>query len=132
MTCLFFGCWNNEIGHYLHSAGGRSVRDGESATPWRWKIDGALCPGMEWKRERWTRVGREIEGQAAVHHKGGWTALAFPDNSVDKRGASNSCYLVDQTLTFAEMVEAAKATFPEVWARYRFEIVEAPAEAVFP
>lgn len=127
--CLYFGCWDR-LGHYLHSRGGQSVHQAEYATPWKWHIDGQLCPGMAWERERWRRVASEVEGQAAVHHKGGWTALAFPDNTIDKRGASNSCYLVNRTLTFAEMIEAAKATFPEIWGRYRFQVIEAPAEAV--
>ena len=45
--------------------------------------------------------------------------------SVDSRGNSNSAFIAEGTFTYDEMMTAAKAQWPEVWARFKFEVREA-------
>jgi len=106
---FYFGCWNGLRGHYLHKARGFEVSI--ERTPWGRSIDGMLAP-----------AGPRVQGLATLAHKGGWTALAFWDNTVDQRPGSNSAFLVEGIKTFDEMVAMAKETFPEVWGRFPFKI----------
>lgn len=76
--------------------------------PWH-HIDGVLNPS-------------ERQGEAALHHKDGWTALAFANRTDDKRGGSNSVFFFDALLTFDEAVAAAKKAWPDV-TKFEFEIV---------
>ncbi len=46
--------------------------------------------------------------------------------SIDSRPGSNSVFLANDTLTFDQMIEKAKAIFPEIVARFTFEIVTLP------
>jgi len=66
----------------------------------------------------------ETEGRAFVTHRAGLTVLAFWDRSGDKRGNSNTAFIVPGTLTFAQMVRVARFTWPGVWARFTFSVVE--------
>ena len=110
---LYFGCWG-EPGHYLwtpeHRNPPRDARPsfvgfiGEG-------IDGTFCP-----------LGREIEGLCALTQIEGWTVLSFWDRSGDKRGKSNSNFLLPGTLGQQEALEAARAAFPELFARFPFEV----------
>jgi hypothetical protein len=68
------------------------------------------------------RPEQEIEGEALVHHKDGWTALAFWDRTVDKRGACCSVYLAEGIFTFEQMVEMAKERFSHRWNKMNFEV----------
>jgi hypothetical protein len=112
MDIYYFGCINRP-GHYLFAPGSRrTIEPSRIGLPWDWAIDSGLCP-----------PGPEIEGHALLHHKGGWTAIAFWDRSVDPRGKCNSGFYALGTLTFEEMVERAKANFPEVWARFHFPVI---------
>lgn len=86
------------------------LRNGQ---PWGMSLDADLCP-----------EGRQFEGVARLHHKDGWTGLAFWDRSVDTRGNSHSTFIAEGTYTFDEMLTAAKAQWPEVWARFKFEVRE--------
>ena len=112
MKAFYFGCKNGP-GHYFHGADDswRQTLDVES-NPWGYDVDGKLQPlGINQK-----------EGIATLHHKDGWTALAFWDRSQDSRGGCCSVFLCDQYLTFAEMLDMAKQKFP--WKTFPFEIVE--------
>lgn len=134
---FYFGCVD-QAGHYLWGAsgGGRPLRlrrDGmetllgtmpgwtrkegnkKALIPWGWMIDGKLIP---------QHYG---EGEAALHHKDGWTALAFWDMSVDTRPRSVSCFLFDAPdLEYHQAIRAAMETFPTIWERYTFEVVPRP------
>jgi hypothetical protein len=117
VSFYYFGCWGREAGHYLRSADGaygladrRRVADIVYTNPWKTNIDGGLCPGSR------------KQGDALLHHKDGWTAVAYWDNSVDERPGSNSVFLSDQNLGFNEMIELAEKYFPEVFARASFEV----------
>lgn len=109
----FYGCENDETGHYFF-ASDSALPKHRVIGPWGYDVDGRLQPD-----------GPQREGVALVHHKDGWTALAFWDRSVDRRGGSSSTFLCEGTYAFDEMVEKARAAFPAIWARYRFPVVEA-------
>lgn len=115
-TCLlYFGAWGGP-GHYLWTAEGRRTDD--SVLPWcrgkyRTGIDSTLCPALD---------GSEPEGKAALHHREGWTALAFWDRSQDQRLGSNSAFLAQGTHTAEEILTAAREDFPSICARFTFQI----------
>lgn len=111
MTVFYFGCMG-EAGHYFFNRDTRYSRSIDAIGPWGYSVDGKLQPS-----------GSQAEGQALLHHKGDWTALAFWDRSVDERPGSCSVFLADAKLDFGQMLEAAKAAFPSVLARYRFPVV---------
>lgn len=125
---FYFGPWN-EPGHYLFHENGTTAWREATVVPWR-RIDGCLQPGCKEDPDgHWRHRGApEIEGEAIVHHKDGWTALSFWDRSVDTRGACNSTYFAEGTFTFAEMVEMAKTRFAYRWNKMQFEVVEAPVK----
>lgn len=121
-TLLYFGCIG-ESGHYLWSSPYRRTRDIDE-TPWGMKIDGKLCPPAD----PWGRNGQP-QGRAALHHKDGWTALAFWDRSVDKRPGSNSVFVADECLSFDQIVTVAKERFPGVWKRLAFDVTPQTTDA---
>ncbi len=126
MSAFYFGCargvWGHrEAGHYFYAPGGRSAREAEAVNPWG-HVDGKLAP-----REYEGRSAPECpQGVAALHHKDGWTALAFWDRTGDSRGNSNSTFLFDATLTFEEALAAARENFPALFERFTFDIVARP------
>lgn len=116
---FYFGCWGR-VGHSLHTPDGKSLsyshRLPPDQTPWDDVLDGGLPP----------RPGRHMEapnGHAALHHKDGWTALAFWDNSVDTRGGSHSTFLFEGIYDFDAALALARQQFPTIFARYPFEVV---------
>jgi hypothetical protein len=121
---LFFGCWG-EIGHYLHNEDGRTVWHPETiGLPWT-KIDGNLPPGHRDPRSYGdVSTDEQVEGWAALHHKDGWTALAWWDRSVDKRHGSNAAIFVKSgyRLELAEMLAIGARVFPRVFARFTYTI----------
>ncbi len=131
---LYFGPWDR-AGHYFHWENGCSAQPFRVAArlggrgipesfPWQdWEVDGKLQPGHIPSKSQYQRSRPEIEGEAHLHHKNGWTALAFWDRSVDHRGASNSTYFAEGTFTFDDMVAMAKERFAERWNKMRFEVV---------
>lgn len=119
----YFGCLcgvngETQAGHYLHDDHLRTVSWRErDAQPWGY-IDAQLAP----------KLGRHEEapqGHAALHHKDGWTALAFWDRSGDSRDNSNSAFLFDHVLTFDAALAAAREAFPALFERFPFDVVEA-------
>ena len=118
MRVYYFGCIEH-AGHYMWLPGPSSEYRGDflRTNPWGYEIDGGLCP-----------AGKEVEGQALLHHKDGWTALSFWDRSVDHRGKCNSSFLAEGKHSFDEMLAIAREHFPSVIARFKFPIVDAAAE----
>ena len=107
-TIFYFGC-KKSLGHYLYSSDGKSRKI--DIIPWGYDIDGLLAPSTTSK-----------QGKALLHHKDGWTALSFWDNSVDKRPKSCSTFLAQGIFDFEQMKAIAKDNFPDIWERYSFEI----------
>lgn len=121
MRVYYFGCWER-VGHYLWLPDGRRATDDvHCALPWAF-LDTTLCPG---RRNRHGDVNplEQREGLAALHHREGWTALAFWDRSVDQRHGSNSAFIADEVLDATAMLEAIGKAFPGVMARFTFPIV---------
>lgn len=108
MNIYYFGCWK-ELGHYLWNKHGYTVKN---QTPWQ-DIDAFLCPN-----------GPQIQGVVKIHHKDGWTAMAFWDRSVDKRPGSNSVFIAEGIYTFEEMKNIAEKNFLSIWKRLNFKITE--------
>ena len=130
--CFYFGCLDRP-GHYLSTRRGRRVVDAWDAQDTLTRvfggIDGKLCWNSPPPGDRGSSYDRdETEGLALITHRadksGDWTALAFWDRSVDRRGACNSAFFCRGQLTFAQMVRVARTVWPEVWARFNFPIVQ--------
>ena len=122
---LYFGPLK-ESGHFMFHEDGWQVPYSKVNTICPWKdseIDGLLQPGRPDPGDRLERRTRsKVEGEAALHHKNGWTALAFWDCTIDTRPGSCSTYITEGTLSFEEMVALAKARFPERWNKMQFEV----------
>lgn len=114
---VYFGAVER-AGHYywLRGRGGHPVSAGlaEGLTPWGLKVDGGLFPRGK---------GPMSQGEAHVVHLDGWTALAFPDRSVDNRGGSWSVYCTPAILDGPEALSVAREAFPPIFARYTFDVV---------
>ena len=129
---FYFGPWDR-AGHYLVGVGGSYVRNEDRVTPWTpGQLDGGLQPHFkecERKRpgaspDRYCSCSSGKQGLALLHHKDGWTALAFWDRSVDTRGACCSVYIAKGINTFDEMVAIAKTHFKYRWDKQKFEVTE--------
>lgn len=116
MKSYYFGCRNTGgMGHFLIDEFGESKGlELLKKLPWGLSIDGGLCE----------KDYGQSEGIAQIHHKDGWTVLAFWDRSVDTRPNSNSAFIVDKIMNFDQMIDLAKEKFPSIWARYGFEVRE--------
>ena len=128
---FYFGPWDR-AGHFLVDENGNGIYGSDRGTlPWvQGQMDGALqphfrdCAKNNSYRDRFCNCSSGEQGVALVHHKGGWTAMAFWDRSVDNRGASNSVYLAEGIFTFDEMVELAKTRFAYRWNKMSFPVTE--------
>lgn len=119
---LYFGPWDR-AGHFFFTEEGRCAWEDERVSPWTaGDIDGGLQPGCV-KGDPY-RHRTEVEGEALLHHKDGWTAISFWDRSVDTRGACNSTFIAKGVFTFDEMVSLAKARFATRWGRMKFEVYQ--------
>jgi len=118
MRAYYFGCYG-PAGHVWHGQGMRSLGlSGAEGTPWlAGDVDGGLAP----------RDGRDElpQGVAALHHRDGWTALSFWDRTGDSRGNSNSTFVLEAELDFDQALALARELFPELFARFDFEVVQA-------
>lgn len=97
---LYFGCLA-QCGHHLRSRRGPDPQ--WNSTPWRGNIDGGI---LEKTRD-------QSNGRAVYDNKGGWSAVAFWDNSVDTRPGSHSTFLVREILAPEVVLELAKQQWPE-------------------
>jgi hypothetical protein len=116
----FFGCY--ESGHFLYRRGGQLGASIEMELPegCPWSIDdfdAGMLTGWDPYAKR-----SEVQGKAALGHLHGWAYLSFWDRSGDKRGNSNSGFLVNAELTFDDIVVLSKKAFPEIWDRFDFEV----------
>ncbi|MDE1834524.1 MAG: hypothetical protein KGH64_04255 [Candidatus Micrarchaeota archaeon] len=111
----YYGC-KNGTGHYWYAPdrlwmkkSDIIVRVPKSIGPY--KVDGGFCI-----------KGIQYEGIATVTHTDGWTVLSFWDRSIDRRGGSNSNFVVKGTHSFDDMVDIAKNQFADIWNRFKFEV----------
>jgi hypothetical protein len=123
---FYFGPWDSP-GHYLHDERGVSQWRAETVIPWTLgQLDGDLQPHFadcaKKRRRHYCDCPSGEEGPALLHHKDGWTALAFWDRTVDKRGACNSVYLAEGTYTFDQMVAMARERFAVRWNKMAFQV----------
>lgn len=131
---LFFGC-DGRPGHGWFGPGLSSVswrHEVRGVCPWdSGGIDAMLAPRTEPRQPGDRRVrGEELtQGVAALHHRDGWTALSFWDRTGDSRPNSNSTFVVEGILAFDEVVAVAREHFPQLFARFTFEIAPAPSGA---
>jgi hypothetical protein len=106
----YFGCWG-EAGHYLFRPNRTSVYRKDHPGPWA-RIDGELAPhGPE------TRSKNQVQGEAVLWHRDGWTALGWWDRSGDSRGNSNSNLIAEGLFTAKEMISLGQEYFPEIMRR---------------
>jgi hypothetical protein len=114
---LFFGAWGRP-GHYYWLPGRRWAETDRSppASLQGGKIDGRLAPQK--RAPRYPNALLEVEGEAAVHHIDGWTVVAWWDRSVDRRGGSNSAFLMRGTHTMSVVFLEAADKFPELLPRF--------------
>ena len=118
---FFFGCWSRP-GHYLINENGRDVWEPRTVgLPWT-AIDTKLCPGKRHERRNDVSSEEQVEGWAALHHKDGWTALAWWDRSVDKRHGSNAAIFAKGTHTVEEMLKLGASVYPRVFSRFTYTI----------
>jgi hypothetical protein len=119
----YFGCLG-EVGHYLHTTGAK--RWPRASLPDDFvRLFGRNGAGLDATMLPKQGAGSQKQGVAHLHHVDGWTVLAFWDRSVDNRGGSNSAFVTRGELDFATMLEASRATWPQVFNRFAFDIVEA-------
>lgn len=130
MTTYFFGCINGRSGHYLWRPSGvryESIRH-QGVLPWT-DIDAALCPGKRPLRSRLYAVvdnyvenGEQVEGWAALHHRDGWTALAWWDRSVDPRYGSNAALFAPGNLTADQVLAVGREHFAGFLDRMTYQV----------
>jgi len=111
MRIYYFGCWEY-AGHYLKDHTGKDVSMYDNGLPWE-QIDGVLCPDDTRK-----------QGIVKIHHEKGWTAAAFWDYSIDSRPGSNSVLFAEDLLDITDIIGEFKETFPKIYNRFDFELVE--------
>lgn len=130
---LYFGCLGR-VGHYLHIEQYKSTTDSSEISGFPWEI-GLVNSGLLKNGKRpdvydgrvwWTCGGMDNL----------WFAFVWWDNSIDKRGASNSGFYVETELTrewhlsrellvdkfLDPAFTYACAQWPEVVARQRFPL----------
>lgn len=100
---------------------------GSFELPWS-RVDCALCPGKRYaRRGDWVGEVEKVdqrEGEYALHHRDGWTALAWWDRSGRNGFWSNSTLFAQGTFTAAEMLAMAHVSFPSVMARIDYKFTE--------
>lgn len=113
MRCFYFGCIG-ESGHYLWSRSG-SRYDAEKSLPFCVHIldAGLLNPNAP-----------QVEGLIRHVIIEGWTIMTFWDRSVDRRPRSNSAFVVEGALSFAEAFAEAQRQWPEIMKRFQFHLTE--------
>ena len=129
VECFYFG-YTRGAGHTFCTQ--RTQRDAyslereASAALGRGGLDTALCwnsPRCDRDRARHDRRD-ETEGRAFTTRRNGWTAVAFWDRSGDPRPACNTAFIVHGEMTFPQVIRAARVSWPQVWARFTFPVVE--------
>jgi len=112
---FFHGVWPGTQGHHLYDVrGAKKVM----LLPWP-SLDCVLCPN---DAGPFVESTNQIEGDALLHHKYGWTALAFWDQSGDPLPGSHSVLVAHGTLSFDEMRALIATCFPYVHKRITFPL----------
>jgi len=112
MKIYFHGC-RTDKGHFLYKSGDSSYKLGFDLS----KILGRHLDSGFAPCDRLTG-GYEEQFKAMITWTSGYTVIAFWDRTIDQRHASNSAFVVDENMCFANMVPLCKDAFPEVFARY--------------
>ena len=115
----YFGCWRG-VGHYLHASTGERL---SLVDAWRLPRDFPCRPAALDSSFLPPRLP-QVEGRATLVHLNGWTVLSFWDRSGDARPGSHSTFIVRGTHPFDVFCAMAQRTFPQVWARMPFLVVE--------
>ena len=112
-TMFYFGC-HRDAGHYLwtEDKDRLSITRLLSEQPWGYGVDGDLCPPKGF-----------AYGQAMLTHRYAWSALSWWDNSIDTRPGSHSTFLAVGTHSASALLAMARARFPWVFARFKYEVV---------
>lgn len=123
MLGYYYGCIKT-VGHRMHTVKLQQIYGWRS--PWGVYPDGTLAPHTSKRCGNGcsTCACTQPEGVSAVHHKDGWTALAFWDRSIDRRTNSNSVFLFSGDHDFLRMIALAIEHFPSVMKRFEFPITE--------
>lgn len=50
------------------------------------------------------------------------TVVGFREYSIDKRPGSHSTFMATGHHSYEDMIDAAKKLFPDVWARFKFQV----------
>ncbi len=120
LTAIYFGCRNDDAGHYLWAPGMWRLTSSEERSlpiPLRSGVlDSGYCPPD----------ADQIQGRALLHRVHGYTVIAFWDRTADSRSGSNSAFVLFGTLSFWEAVDKAKESFPEVFERLKGTAVLVP------
>jgi hypothetical protein len=124
MKIFYFGC-NRQAGHYLFTK--RLVSAYPESPPWSvdsGEVDGKLPPHEPDCKNHYYCRCQQVEGVAAIHHKDGWTAMAFWGRSVDDRRGCNSVFFAEGCHDFSGMLTIAKENFPTIMSRFAFAMTE--------
>lgn len=120
---VYFGPWDHSGHQFFYETGAKVYSEERKQLPWQaHEIDGVLQPGCPRPDDRLQRYGPRIEGEALLHHKDGWTALAFWDSSVDTRPGCTSTYIANGIFTFDEMVKLSSTRFADRWNKMKFQV----------
>lgn len=121
----YFGTYRRP-GHYLrHEGDDRTFgTNGRYGDEFRWRDVDDIPEAWHGLDDK-LRPRRGRQGECALHHLDGWTALAFVNYTDDQRPGSNSVFLLPGTLNFDEAVAEATRRFPYITERFAFELVEA-------
>ena len=136
MTSTYYFGPIGEAGHFWWSSDTqRASYDGPPGHPWGFSVDGRLAPRVpplprnevgayDHQSREYHRSVEAPQGRAALLWVQGWTAVSFWDRSVDKRGASNSAFVIHESnLSFDLVMMRARADFPKRCAVMGFEVV---------
>ena len=117
----YFGC-ASEMGHYPFDTRYRTPPVGVSRALESYdggqKGDSILPYGFK-------DSTKQVEGHAGLTYQAdlGATVLAFWDRSIDHRGSSWSGFFLPGKISESDAaIDAAKAAFPEIWQRFKFEV----------
>lgn len=125
----YFGVANGDCGHYLYNKPWTQIpyTERNSCSPWKYyDLDGKQAPVLNPEKanpetNKYYYLDRKEapQGQVKVQHKDGWTILSFWDRTQDRRGASNSNFLIDKIVDFKEGIELAQTSWPQLFKRFQ-------------
>jgi hypothetical protein len=118
---IYLGCWEQR-GHYFYIPGMQQLyqayRNSEAQNYKELcKLDGGFAPqDTTAEGEAWYHCWHLIDNVWCL-------VISFWDNSVDRRPGSNSTFLLlRRPLSFSEAIQRCSEEFPEVFARFKFEV----------